>query len=75
MTKYSKNLSLKYLNGRINRLKKRFDDFERTSYHWQQQNMKDIDELKAKPQEPKVLDGSEERSSSQSPPQNSEGKA
>lgn len=43
-----KQLTLKLLNGRINKLLREVRDLRNTMFRWGQQNMKDIDELKSK---------------------------
>lgn len=46
MKKKFKNEDLKYLNGRIDRLCKRFRELEDLIFKWKREDKKDINELK-----------------------------
>lgn len=48
MGKHHKNLSLEYLDNKINRLIKEFRDFESVSMKWQRDTDDNIDKLKEK---------------------------
>ena len=44
--KSKEHLTLKYLNGRVNRLLREVRELRNTIFKWGQQNMKDIDSFK-----------------------------